>query len=273
MDKTLIFLDGFMVPAGESLLETLAPGSLLGCGVFETMRVYKGKIFALPEHLSRLGRGLQTLHIENPYSNERIEKELSEVLSSNKLKEARLRLSVWKVEASLRISIIAQPYKRLPASVHEKGFKAIISNVRRDERSLFSKIKSTNYLPLLMARRDAEGKGCDEALLLNSRGCLVEGTRSNLFFVKEKKVFTPSLECGCLEGITRSSVIKLLGRLRKECKETIVFPKDLLEADEAFLTNSLWEAVPLIAVEGRSIGSGKIGDLTKLISKEYRKLL
>ena len=132
-------------------------------------------------------------------------------------------------------------------------------------------VKSLDYVCFWKAYQRAKAQGYDEALLRNHRGELVEGSRSNIFFLKDNKLCTPSLASGCLKGITRSVVIKIARRMRIEVQERTITPQELLNAREAFLTNSLIEVMPLTSIKGRSVGNGKAGALTLRILKEYRR--
>ncbi|MDD3374252.1 MAG: aminotransferase class IV [Candidatus Omnitrophica bacterium] len=271
MEKKVIFLDGFMIPVTHSWSKMLSPGILSGAGVFETMRSYQGEVFAFEEHLKRLYDGLKTLKMIAPCTKKEMIKYLKASLEANKLKNARIRLMVWKAKEKTRISIAVFPYHPFSKDKYNQGLKAIFSDIRRDEESVTSRIKTVNYLPLLMAQRKAKARGNDEAILLNRKGFVVEGSKSNIFFVKDQKLYTPALKSGCLNGITRQIIIKIAHKMDMDCKEVLVLPDDLIEAKEAFLTNSLMEIMPLTFVQGKMIGSGKAGPVTNKILRAYRK--
>lgn len=266
-----IFLDGQIIPTKEPLVASLSPWVLSGRGVFETMRSYHGKIFLVDEHLKRLFCGLEDLRIKVPYGGDEIKRYLSVVLESNKLKDARLRLTVWRGKTNVRISIIAWPYKAQEKEKYQKGFTAIISHIRQDTITKRPNIKSIDYLFFLKAYRLAKVKGKDEAVLVNSQGFLVEGSRSNIFLVKDQGLYTPSLASGCLNGITRKTVLHIARGLKIKCREILVSPKDLFEAQEAFFTNSLIELMPLTAVNNKKIGRGTMGPITGRLLKAYRR--
>ncbi len=270
MEKKFVFLDGFLIPASETLLKTMSPGILSGLGVFETLRAYQGVIFALDEHLERLFEGLRILKIDSPWTALRIKSYLSQSLKANKLKSARVRLMIWKSSKRVRISIATFPYRAISKKKYDQGFKAFFSEIRRDESVLDTRIKSVNYLPFLIAQRKAKVQGGDEAILLNKKGFLVEGSKTNLFFVKGKTLCTPALTCGCLKGITRGLIINMARKNRMVVKESMFLPQDLLNADEAFLTNSLLEVMPLTSVQKKPIKEGKIGMITQQLHKEYQ---
>ena len=274
MNLPIIFLDYNFIPVDEKLLKRLTPGILKGRGVFETMRVYPaGKIFGLPEHLSRLKRGLKIFKMKSPLSEKQMKETLERIFALNHFTSARVRFMVWqdarrkKVHAALTASI----YDPFPQAQYLKGFKANIFKTKLDESSLLKAVKSLDYVSFLRAYQRAKTQGYDEALLLNHRGELVEGSRSNVFFLKDGKLCTPALASGCLQGITRGRVIKIARQMKIQVKQVRTTPQALFNVDEAFLTNSLIEAMPLTAIEGRLVGNGRAGPVTLKILREYRR--
>ena len=154
---------------------------------------------------------------------------------------------------------------------YRKGFKAMIDHTRR--RFPLGNIKSIDYKFFLKAYEAATHKGYDEAILRNQRGEGVEGSRANIFFVKKGKLFTPSLQCGCLKGITREMVLRL-AKERGIRHKAIAFGREFfVEAEEAFLTNSLLEIMPLTSVDGQKIGNGRVGPVTVKLMKVYKKFI
>ena len=271
--KSIVFLDGKFTSSYDGLLESLLPWNLKGKGVFETMRAYEEKIFLLEEHLDRLQSGLKRLNIKIFYPKSEIEKYLDQIIQANGLKNARLRLCVWQEENRVRISIIAAEYRPPSQELYQKGFKAFLSSVRIAARRNCSSVKSIRYLPYIKSAREAEKRGCHEAVLLNQKGEVMEGSRSNLFFVYDGKLFTPALKSGCLNGITRQVVVKLAANRGLPVKSVVVKPRDLFKAEEIFITNSLIELMPLTQLNGRIIGKGKKGLITAQLLKDYRQSL
>jgi len=271
MKERSIFLDGELVPTEEPMLDSLSPWVLSGRGVFETMRSYGGKIFLVNEHLERLTFGLRSLRIKTPHSLAQTKKYLYLSLKSNKLKNARLRLTVWQGKVGVRLSVIVWPYKPENKIKYTQGFRALISHFRQDRSTRRPAIKSIDYLRFLQAYRIARVKGKDEALLLNNRGFLVEGSRSNIFFIKHNVLFTPSLASGCLNGITRQTVLDIAKKMKLKPQEVLSQPQELFKADEAFLTNSLIELMPLTYLNNKKIGQGTMGPMTAKLLKAYRR--
>lgn len=266
MQTCSIFLDGRMVKAEETLIESLAPGIVEGDGVFETMRVINGTIFALDGHFDRLLRGLKAYRIRSPYSREKWAYYLYRTIRMNALKDAAIRLAVWKEKKRLRIAIVCRDIGAAGPRHGFKGYRVLISSIVR-KKTRFAHVKSMDYCLFRRAFEEARRKGYDEAILLNSSGEIVEGSRSNVFFVKSGVLYTPKIVCGCLNGITRQLVIRLAGQLKIPVKRVLAVSRQIVQADEAFLTNSLIGVKPVVAVNRKAIGKGKAGPLTeKLIS-------
>jgi branched-chain amino acid aminotransferase len=269
-----IYLDGKFVEEKEARVSILDPGFLYGQGVFETMRAYNKKIFRLDSHIERLLKALPLLQIEPAVEDHRLKEAVLKSLSENNLKDAYVRLTIWRGVDKGHIAIFARSYDFLQKEDYRKGFRAVISkHFRQNEFSPLSGIKSANYLPLLLAFRQAKAQGYDEAILLNAQDFLSEASRANIFFIKDNCLITPSLECGCLPGITRDTVLSIAAKEKIQCLEAKVSPEELKKADEAFLTNSLIEVMPLAAVDDSPILKGKPGKITELILKRYRCLL
>ena len=268
MDAGAIFLDGKMVRASTALADSLAPGVVEGKGAFETMRVCDGGIGDLHKHLGRLSRGLNTLHIRAPYSQKQLKQYLSRTLKAGGLQQARIRLAVWKERRVLRIALVCQPFAGYSDAKYKKGFKAAISDIKR-KKTKISHIKSMDYACFRRAFMEARAKGCDEAILLNSRMEIVEGSRTNIFFVKKNVLYTPAVKCGALNGITRQQVIRCARKEKDPCRAVAVNVRALFQADEAFVTSSLIGVMPLTVVAGRPVGSGRVGPVTRKLLRAY----
>ncbi len=265
----IIFLDGRMVEVGAKIVDALAPGVVSGRGVFETMRVHQAKISLLEDHLTRLSKGLKILRVRAPYSKKQLRQYLNRVVRVNHFKEARLRLAVWKEQKRTRIAIVGQAFKGYSRNQYDKGFKAVISSIRRP-KTRFSHIKSMDYGCFRRAFMEAKKKKYDEAILLNSRKEIVEGSRTNVFFIKGDVLYTPATHCGCLNGITRQAIIRSARQLHVSCKPIAAGVQRLVHADEAFVTNSLLGVMPLTSLGGKQIGRGKAGPLTQKLLSIYR---
>ena len=268
-----VWHNGKFLEAEEVRIDLFSPGFLYGQGAFETMRAYNQRVFRLDSHLERLFKALPILNLELAVGAEVLKKAVKQALKENNLKDAYLRITVWQGKDKAEAAVFARAYNFLNKEDYRKGFKVIVSSFRQNEFSILSGIKSANYLPLLLAYQEAKKKNADEAILLNTRGLLAEASRANIFLVKDNCLLTPSLDCGCLPGITRDTVLGLAGKEQIKVIETKLKPEDVQRADEAFLTNSLIELMPLTAVEGRPIKKGMPGKISGLLLKGYRSLL
>ena len=268
-----IWLNGKFVEEEEAKVDITSGGFLYGQGVFETMRAYNERVFRLDSHLERLFKALPVLNLELAVGPEVLKKAVKQALKENNLKDAYLRITVWQGKDRPEAAVFAKAHNFLTKEDYCKGFKAILSTFCQNEFSILSGIKSANYLPLLLAYQEAKKKTADEAILLNTRDFLAEASRANIFLVKDNCLLTPSLDCGCLPGITRDTVLGLAAKERIKVIETKLKPEDIQRADEAFLTNSLIEIMPLTTFEGRPVKKGFPGKITELILKRYRLLL
>jgi branched-chain amino acid aminotransferase len=156
--------------------------------------------------------------------------------------------------------------------VYKRGIRAMcVNGTRQNEYSPITGIKSINYLNHIIARLDAKGMGFDEAILMNTRDNIAEGVASNIFLVKDRALVTPSIESGILPGVTRGAIIEISRKLKMPLKEKAVTYKELINADEVFLTNSLVEVLPVVNIDRKTIGGGSPGDVTRLLALLYQK--
>lgn len=283
-----MYLNGSLVPRSEAKISAFDHGFLYGYGLFETMRAYDGKIFLLDRHIRRLSESAKMIGIERALADIDLEQACVDTLVANGLKEARLRLTVTRGDAgpfpgrkqddAVTVLIAATAYTPLPAETYENGYRALISSFRRDSQSLLSRRKSTSYLLSVLARKEAEAAGMDEALLLNEQGVVAEGSISNVFFAARGELVTPPLESGILPGITREVVLELAAGSKIRAVEADIKVLDISRFDEAFLTNSVLEIMPLVAVRDRAgktttLGSGRPGEITRRLMSAYREMV
>jgi len=263
-------------------------GFLYGYGLFETMRAYNGKIFLLNRHLKRLSEAAEMLGMGDALVKINLKQACADTLEANNLKDARVRLTVTrgdagpfpgrKQDAAVTVLVTATAYTPLLTETYEKGYQALTSNFRRDSESALSRLKSTSYLLSVLAKKEAEAAGVDEALLLNERGTIAEGSISNVFFVTRGELVTPPVASGILPGITREVVMELATDSKIKVVEAEINVGDLHRFDEAFLTNSVLEIMPLVEIrdnKGKSfaIGSGKPGEVSRLLMNAYRQMV
>ncbi|MDP3732429.1 MAG: aminotransferase class IV [Candidatus Omnitrophota bacterium] len=271
--KETVFLNGQFVPKEKAKVSALGPGFLYGWGLFETMRSYHNKIVYFEEHLKRIRESCKLIKMKPPYTLNRLKDIVQETIKINDLRDAHVRLTLWKSERGTDILIIAKKYQPYPFRKYNKGFCACISPFRQNEDSFLAQLKTTNYLFYRLAFTQAIQKGFDEAIILNNKGYIAEASRSNLFFIKNRELFTPSLESSCLDGITRRVIFDIAKKYHIKAYEGAFSILDLYACEEAFLTNSLMGIMPLVSVEGRRIGRGRSRyKLTRFFIEKYKSL-
>ena len=283
MDKEpLIYIDGEYYPKSQAKISVYDHGLLYGDGVFEGIRVYKGVVFKLKEHVERLYDSAHAIMLQIPLTKEQMTNDVLETLRKNKLRDGYIRLIVTRGIGDLGLDprkcpksstiIIADTIKVYASEAKEKGITTIISWVRRDPVDATThEIKSLNYLNSVMAKIEANISGVDEAICLEKNGCVCEGVGENVFIVKKGKIFTPPSYVGALPGITAATVVELAQKLGFIVTETNITPNQLFNADEMFFTGTAVEVAPIREVNKRQIGSGAPGPVTKKIMEEFQK--
>lgn len=284
----IIYFNGRLIPRFEAKLSPFDHGFLYGYGLFETMRAYDGHIFRLDSHITRLRCSAESIGLTHSIlttdeGKQSLKAACRATLEANELKDARIRLTVSAGEGDMTpdpgtcssptVLITARSLVPLPPEKYETGFEAAISFLRRNSQSPLSRLKSTCYTENVLARMTAKAAGYDEAIFLNEQGYLAEGSTTNVFLVSHAELITPCFESGVLPGITRDAVLEIARTSNIKATERWVELNELIEAEEAFLTNSVLELMPLVSIEGRPIGSGKPGKVTRDLLFAYRKLV
>lgn len=275
-----LYINGSFTKSSNAAVSPYSRGLLYGDGIFETMRGYSGKVFALEEHFARLKTSAKFLDIEVPFGMPKLDEILRELLHLNALakKDSRIRLNLIRgagsgglfpdETAEPEVFVTAVDVPENIGKIQREGVRlAIINNITLDNRSPFSRHKILNYLPGVLGLAEARKKGGDEGIFINYDGYVSEGTTSNLFAVKDGVVMTPPREAGILPGVTRSIVISLAQRQKLEVAEKNMTPGDFFEAEEIFITSSVREIVPVISANGRCY---PIGPITKRLQEEYK---
>ncbi len=273
--KELVYMNGVLAPKEEAKVSVFDRGFLYGDGVFETIRIYAGKPFMIDEHITRLLNGLKTVRFKKLPSGLKVHSE--KVIEANGIGNGVLRIEVTRGEASDNVepTVVITAKETVPYAeeLYTKGFRTIISKVRKDHYSPICNIKSANFQVFLLAKYEAVDAGVDEAILLNHEGFIAEGSVSNVFILKAGRLITPSIESGILPGITRKVVIEIAQKMGLKVEERGILPEELYSADEAFLTNSLMEVMPLVDVDKKPIGDGLPGKTTLNIHKSYKEMV
>jgi branched-chain amino acid aminotransferase len=275
--ESVVYVDGEWVSKSRASVSVFDHGLLYGDGVFEGIRVYNGVIFQFKEHLDRLYSSAKSIKLKIPMAPQDMTEAVVETLKRNALKDAYIRLVVTRGAGDLGVDprhckkastiIIAEsvdPTFGLVAK--QKGISVIISSVRRDAVDATThEIKSLNYLNSVMAKLEAADAGASDALMLDRNGFVSEATTTNLFIAKNDEIFTPPSTAGILPGVTRKRIIHLAKELGYRVIEKGITPYDVTSADEAFLTGTLSEIVPVVKVKGIEIGDGKVGPITRKV--------
>ena len=279
--SNIVYLNGSLLTVDQAGISVLDYGFLYGFGLFETIRAYGGEVFRLDSHLERLARSAETLGFSIDTTG--LDEAVTATLKANRLSDARIRITVSIGEGSMTpdpgrcnpptVLILAGEYQPYPGQVYEKGFRAIISTIRRNSQSPLSRLKSANYLESMLAKQEAKEATVDEAVCLNEKGYIAEASMSNIFLVNDGSLLTPGERSGILPGITRKVVLEMAPQLSVNASENDIKPDELFQADEAFLTNSLAEIMPLTNVDGKPVGSGKPGPVTRRLMAGYKKLV
>ena len=282
LEERWVYIDGNFVPRSKAFISVFDHGFLYGDGVFEGIRAYNGYVFKLKEHIDRLYASAHTLLLKIPMTKDELSKAVVETLKKNSLKDAYVRLIVTRGEGDLGLDprkckkpsviIIAGSITLLPKEICEKGIRTIISWVRRDPVDATShEVKSLNYLNSILAKLDANTYNADEAILLTPSGYVCEGTAENIFLVKNGEIFTPPTYTGALPGITRQVIMEIAEKNGIKTKEKLITVHELFNADEIFFTGTGAEIMPVVEVNGRTIGDGKPGKITYFIMSEFQK--
>ncbi|HOV82862.1 MAG TPA: branched-chain-amino-acid transaminase [Methanothrix sp.] len=279
---SLIYLNGRFVPEEQATVSVFDHGFLYGDGVFEGIRAYEGRVFRLEDHVKRLFDSARAIMLNIPITEEQMCEVIKETLRMNNLKNAYIRPIVSRGYGDLGLDpnncktttvvVIAVEWGAMYGDLYEKGLTAVSVCIRRNSPdSLPPNIKSLNYLNNILAKIEANVKGGNEAIILDSMGLLSEGSGDNIFIVKNQKIYTPHT-INNLKGITREAVLDLAGVLDIEFAEKELGLFDIYTADEVFVTGTAAEVAPVTKVDGRSIGSGKPGPITKKLMGAFKEL-
>lgn len=280
----VVAIDGEVVALERALVSVLDRGFLFGDSVFEVLRTYEGVPRPLGRHLERLARSCERVGIELPVSLDRLREELESTLAVAGLDEAWIRIVITRGAGPISFDvrsarhpkrlILMQPLVTPPDEVYADGVEVATATVARAlDPSDAAGAKNSNYLRNLLAADDARRRGAYEAVMLGPGGEVLEGASSNVFIVKDERLITPPLELGILGGITRAVVLEAARNLGIETHERVFFPHDLYAADEAFLTSSIREVVPIVGADGVSIGHGRPGTLAPELRAAYREAI
>jgi branched-chain amino acid aminotransferase len=278
-----VHLDGRLVPKDEAKVSVYDHGLLYGDGVFEGIRVYGGKVFLLKEHIARLYESARAIRLEIPVDPATLTRQVTETVAANGIGDGYVRLVVTRGAGTLgldirrtshpQVIIIADTITMYPDDLYQNGMKLITaSTIRNHPQALSARIKSLNYLNNILAKIEGTDAGTVEALMLNHKGEVAECTGDNIFLVKDGILKTPSPDAGILAGITRDAVIRLAREAGITVQECTLIRHDLYVADECFLSGTAAEIIAVVSLDGRTIGAGIPGPMTKNLGDRFKQL-
>jgi branched-chain amino acid aminotransferase len=279
-----VYISGKLYEKADAKISVFDHGLLYGDGVFEGIRAYSGKVFRLQEHVDRLYDSAQGIHLKIPMAREEMSRAIEETLAANKLVDAYIRVIVTRGAGSLgldprkttdpQVIIITDQISLYPEELYEHGLKIITAGTTRNHPNAMNpRIKSLNYLNNILAKIEGTNAGCLEALMLNHKGEVAECTGDNIFIVTRGALHTPPIDAGILRGITRDAVIGLARGAGYEVFERTMDRYDIFTADECFLTGSAAELIPVVECDGRVLGTGRPGPITRELRQRFQSLV
>lgn len=283
-EAPIIYVNGRMVSKSQAMVSVYDHGLLYGDGVFEGIRVYKGKIFKCGQHMERLWRSAEAIHLKIPVSREQMVQILRDCIEANGISDGYIRLLVTRGYGTLGLDprkcptagvvCIADQIQLYSKEKYEKGMGIIVAKRPRTPIAcLDPRIKSLNYLNNILAKVEAIDVGCDEAIMLNIDGYVCECTGDNIFVIKNGQVFTPPSDSGILEGITRRFVMDLCTETGIRCDVKNMTPEEVKGADEVFLTGSAAEIIAVTQIDDIRVGSGMEGPVTRRLREAFRAVV
>ena len=281
----MVNVNGRISDEHEAVISVFDHGFLYGEGIYETLRTYSGRLFLFDRHLRRLRNSARMIKLTLPFTDQELTRHISDTIAGTKLggKEAYVRVLVTRGVGELTYDLKATPkpswviiVKTLvapSAEIYERGCKVVlVDTVRNHPGSVSPTIKCNNLMNQALAAQQAFERGAFDGVMRNYRGELTEFATSNLFIVRNGTVLTPPLDSGLLPGITRQFVFEIGRNVGIEVREQVLRDNDLFDADEAFLTSTTREVMPIVAVNERAIGNGKPGAITGKLLKTFREI-
>ena len=278
-----VFINGKFIDEKKASVSVFDHGLLYGDGVFEGIRAYNGRVFKLQEHVDRLFCSAKAILLKIPMSQKAICDAVLGTCRRNKIRNGYIRLVVTRGSGTLgldpnrckkpQVIIISATIQMYPKKIYQRGLEIVtVPTTRNHANAVNPAIKSLNYLNNILAKIEANNAGCLEAIMLNSQGFVAECTGDNIFILNDKKMYTPPLSSGALHGITRGVVMGLAKEMGIEVAEPNLTRYDLFNAAECFITGTAAEVVPVVKIDGRTVGNGRPGKLTAKFIKAYKEL-
>ncbi len=279
-----VYVNDQFVQKEQARVSVFDHGFLYGDGVYETLRVYQGKVFLWERHLERLHQSCELIGLNLPIHDHEWLPIFRELLARNKLHNAGLRVTVSRGQGELGIDpklcahptlvVMAKSVQMYSEQQRDKGVTLHVSSVcRNSQKAQPPQIKAISFLNNILAKREASQQGADDALMLNLDGHVAECTTSNVFFVRAQRLYTPAVRCGILKGVTRDVVMELAKEQGITVKEGEYVIGEFEQADECFITNTGSEIMPVSRIGDHPIGQGKQGVLTKELYHVFQRNL
>lgn len=277
MANSKVFLNGRIIDAASACISISDAGFLHGASTFTTMLAHNGKVFRLDRHLERLGETVRLLGLNTDATVKTLRQAVRDVLTANDLQSARVRimLTPGSVNDERPTTLVtAQAIGETPAHWYEKGIDVVVTSFKAHKGDITCGYKTGCYLPRMLARQEAAVKGAQDALWFTGDNYLAEGCTSNVFLVLDGKVLTPPRDTPVLPGIVREAVLELCRDLSIPADDqTPLTVREMLAAQEVFLTSSVAGIRPVVRIERHSVGDEKPGEITRRIIAAYHQLL
>ena len=278
-----IYIDGKYYDEKNAKVSVFDHGLLYGDGIFEGIRAYNGRVFRLQEHIDRLFDSAKAILLDIPITHAAMMRAVVETCRANKIRDGYIRLIVTRGVGTLGLNpkrckrpsiiVIAGKIQLYPPELYARGLDIVtVPTTRNLPNAVNPAIKSLNYLNNILAKIEANNAGVEEAVMLNAEGYVAECTGDNIFIVKGGRLLTPPLSAGALYGITRGVVMDLAREAGLSVSEPNLTRYDLFIADECFLTGTGAELIPVVKIDGRVIGTGKPGPVTRSLVQKYHAL-
>jgi branched-chain amino acid aminotransferase len=275
-----VFLNNKLIEIKKASISVTDSGFLYGAGLFETMRSHNGVVFALNDHLDRLFTSADVLSINNPYDSEYITKAITDLLSANKLTDARLRLTLTngpmtesEEQRKSTLLITAAKFRSYPPEYYNTGVLVVLCPFKQNPIDPASGRKTTSYFTRMIALSLAHQKKAAEAIWFTLDNRLAEGCISNVFLVKDSELYTPPVNTPVLPGVARKTVCRLALQNSIKLTEKDLTIDDVLSADEIFMTNVIMQVMPITKVEKHTVGDSRVGPVTKKLHKSFEELV
>ncbi len=280
---TKVYINGKLFDKADAKISVYDHGLLYGDGVFEGIRIYDGKVFKLKEHVERLYESARAIKLEIPITREQMADAIRQTVQANAKKDGYIRPLVTRGAGYLgldprktsdpQVIIIVDDISLYPQELYDNGLEiATVPTIRNHPSAVNPRIKSLNYLNNILAKIEGVQQGCLESLMLNHKGEVAECSGDNVFLVRHGVLRTPPIDAGILEGITRNAVLDLAKDAQIPVEEVALTRHDVYIADECFLTGTAAEVIPVVKCDGRLIGTGKPGPITRQLREAFHRL-